>query len=146
MQPKISVLLPLYKSSQYLAECLSNIRLLGTSLFPSDIEVVLVNDGSFEERKICKKELKNFTKETKIPHQYIEHRKNLGLIEARRTGLENAKGSFIVFCDPDDHLILGALESFYEEATKSQAEIIQGKILTDSTEKDIQWITNLFLQ
>ena len=44
------------------------------------------------------------------------------------------------------NLIFGALESFYEEATKSQAEIIQGKILTDSTEKEIQWKTNLFLQ
>ena len=146
MQPKISVLIPVFKTSQYLAECLQHIRLTGSFLLPKDVEIVLVNDGSIEERKICKKELKTFTKETKIPHQYIEHRKNLGLIEARRTGLENANGSFIVFCDPDDHLILGALESFYEEATKSQAEIIQGKILTDSTEKDIQWKTNLFLQ
>lgn len=146
MQPKISVLIPVFKTSQYLAECLQHIRLTGSFLLPKDVEIVLVNDGSFEERKICKKELKTFTKETKIPHQYIEHRKNLGLIEARRTGLENANGSFIVFCDPDDHLIFGALESFYEEATKSQAEIIQGKILTDSTEKDIQWKTNLFLQ
>ena len=146
MQPKISVLIPVFKTSQYLAECLQHIRLTGSFLLPKDVEIILVNDGSFEERKICKKELKFFTKETKIPHQYIEHRKNLGLIEARRTGLENANGSFIVFCDPDDHLILGALESFYEEATKSQAEIIQGKILTDSTEKDIQWKTNLFLQ
>ena len=146
MHPKISVLIPVFKTSQYLAECLQHIRLTGSFLLPKDVEIVLVNDGSFEERKICKKELKFFTKETKIPHQYIEHRKNLGLIEARRTGLENANGSFIVFCDPDDHLIFGALESFYEEATKSQAEIIQGKILTDSTEKDIQWKTNLFLQ
>ena len=146
MQPKISVLIPVFKTSQYLAECLQHIRLTGSFLLPKDVEIVLVNDGSFEERKICKKELKTFTKETKIPHQYIEHRKNLGLIEARRTGIENANGSFIVLCDPDDHLIFGALESFYEEATKSQAEIIQGKILTDSTEKDIQWKTNLFLQ
>ena len=146
MQPKISVLIPVFKTSQYLAECLQHIRLTGSFLLPKDVEIVLVNDGSFEERKICKKELKTFTKETKIPHQYIEHRKNLGLIEARRTGLENANGSFIVFCDPDDHLIFGTLEAFYEEATKSQAEIIQGKILTDSTEKDIQWKTNLFLQ
>lgn len=146
MQPKISVLIPVFKTSQYLAECLKHIRLTGSFLLPKDVEIILVNDGSFEERKICKKELKFFTKETKIPHQYIEHRKNLGLIEARRTGLENANGSFIVFCDPDDHLILGALEAFYEEATKSQAEIIQGKTTTDSTEKDIQWKTNLFLQ
>lgn len=146
MQPKISVLIPLYKSSQYLAECLSNIRLLGTSLFPSDIEVVLVNDGSFEERKICKKELKNFTKETKITHQYIEHKKNLGLVEARRTGIENAKGDYIILLDPDDNLVLGGLEAFYQEAQLSNADIIQGKILTDSTENDIQWKTNLFLQ
>lgn len=146
MHPKISVLIPVFKTSQYLAECLQHIRLTGSFLLPKDVEIILVNDGSIEERKICKKELKIFTKETKIPHQYIEHKKNLGLVEARRTGLENANGSFIVFCDPDDHLILGALESFYEEATKSQAEIIQGKILTDSTEKEIQWKTNLFLQ
>ena len=84
MQPKISVLIPVFKTSQYLAECLQHIRLTGSFLLPKDVEIVLVNDGSFEERKICKKELKTFTKETKIPHQYIEHRKNLGLIEARR--------------------------------------------------------------
>ena len=142
MQPKISVLLPLYQSSQYLAECLSNIRLLGTSLFPSDIEVVLVNDGSFEE----KKELKNITKETKIPHQYIEHKKNLGLVEARRTGIENARGDYIILLDPDDNLVLGGLEALYQEAENSNADIIQGKILTDSTDNDIQWKTNLFLQ
>lgn len=146
MQPKISVLIPVFKTSQYLAECLQHIRLTGSFLLPKDVEIVLVNDGSFEERKICKKELKSFTKERKIPHQYIEHKKNLGLVEARRTGIENAKGDYIILLDPDDHLVLGGLEAFYEEARSFQAEIVQGKILTDSREKDIQWKTNLFLK
>ena len=134
---KLSICVSVYKTSQFLENFLSKIIVLGDNLLPNEVEIVLVNDGSYKERKLCKKLLKKFTKNTKIIHQYIEHSKNLGLVEARRTGIEKAKGEYILLCDADDYLLSGALDAFYEEIAKTDADIIQGLIQTNATEEKI---------
>lgn len=44
----------------------------------------------------------------------VRHTQNLGTYHARKTGVMEAKGEFILFLDPDDMLEVGALSSLYK--------------------------------
>lgn len=103
-------------------------------------EIVIVNDGSQgrdEEGQNCKKivrqvqkESKKFRKQMGLPPvsiNYYEHSKNLGLLEARRTAVENACGQYICILDSDDVLLPDALKNLYEAAKSSDADIVHGK-------------------
>lgn len=134
--PKISVCIPVFSTEPYLARCL---RSVFTQSF-SDFEIVIVNDGSFgtdENGWNCKKIVKSFQKEAKklrkelklpaVSFDYTEHRTNLGLLEARRTAVENAHGEYICILDSDDELLPEALSNMYNAAVGSNADIVQGR-------------------
>ena len=101
------------------------------------IEILIVNDGSpggSTLPKILKPYKKKF-KSLGIPLILLEHRKNLGLVEARRTLAENARGEYIFFIDPDDTLPSDSLLNFYDGLLASgggsladAADIIHGKM------------------
>lgn len=48
----------------------------------------------------------------------------MGTYHARRIGVENASGEYIVFLDPDDELEKDLLELVYEKFLLSKAEIL----------------------
>ena len=56
----------------------------------------------------------------------MEHGKNLGTLEARRTAVDAASGDYIAFADPDDELPSSALRILYEAASASSADIVHG--------------------
>ena len=133
--PKISVCIPVFSSEPYLARCLRSVY---TQDF-SDFEIVIVNDGSCgrDENglnckkivKLAQKEAKKFRKQNKLPplsFNYIEHRNNLGLLEARRSAVQSACGEYICILDSDDELAEGALSQM-AALFASGADIIQGK-------------------
>ena len=93
MNPKISVIVPIYNVAKYLANCIDS--LLNQTY--SDIEIILVDDGSTDESgKICDKYEKNH-KNIRVIHQ-----KNSGLTVTRRNGVNFATGEYVGFVDGDD--------------------------------------------
>ena len=126
---KISVCIPVFNSEKTLRKALDSVVLQD---FP-DWEIVLVNDGSKgkdEKGRNAKKIAKAFVKENRLARgrvRYLEHRTNLGLLEARRTAVEAALGEYIVILDSDDALCPGALKVFYDEAVKTGADIVRGR-------------------
>lgn len=62
-----------------------------------DYEVILVDDGSTDGSPgICEEYAQ------KYPYFRVIHKCNGGLSSARNTGMAEAKGEWITFCDPDD--------------------------------------------
>lgn len=93
MNPKISIIIPIYNSGIYLKKCLDS--LIKQSYY--DFETILVNDGSKDNSlEICN-EYKNKFKSCTIIDQ-----DNLGIDKARNAGLMNCKGAYITFIDSDD--------------------------------------------
>ena len=100
------------------------------------IEILIVNDGSpagGSLPKILKPYKKKF-KAIGVPLILLEHSKNLGLVEARRTAVQAASGTFICFADSDDTLPPNALLHLYDGLLASDtgspadaADIIHGK-------------------
>lgn len=100
------------------------------------IEILIVNDGSPAGGSLPKI-LKPYKKKFKafgIPLILLEHSKNLGLVEARRTAVQAASGTYLCFADSDDTLPPDALLHFYNGLLASgtgsladAADIIHGK-------------------
>lgn len=100
---KFSILVPIYNVEKYLEQCLDS--LIGQTF--RDFEIVLIDDGSKDNSgKICDAYQKKYD-DMDIS---VLHKKNEGLISARRAGIKIAQGEYCVFCDSDDYLEKNALE------------------------------------
>ncbi|MCI5522622.1 MAG: glycosyltransferase [Spirochaetia bacterium] len=132
----VSVCVPVFNSEPYLAACLESV-LNQTILKTEKIQLILVNDGSngtdsngLNCRQIFKsflKQKKSFPYENNLNCIYLEHGKNKGLLEARRTAVTNADSLYTFILDSDDLLVPECLEKLFNEARTFQADIVHGK-------------------
>ena len=93
---KISVIIPVYNVEKYLSECLDSI--VNQTL--KEIEIICVNDGSTDNSLSMLKEYAS--KDDRIK---IIDKENQGQGYARKVGLDNANGKYILFLDSDDKYI-----------------------------------------
>ncbi|MEG1410486.1 MAG: glycosyltransferase family 2 protein [Romboutsia sp.] len=112
---KVSVIIPIYNAGKKLGKCLNSI----IRQTYTNIEIIIVNDGSTDQSlNICKK-FKN--KDSRIK---IINKKNEGSIKARSTGIKNASGDFIMFVDADDWVDKKIVECLYNELIKNNCDIV----------------------
>ena len=97
----ISVIVPVYNVEEYLEECLESIR---QQTF-TDIEVILVNDGSTDgSREICEQYCEKDSRFRLI------NQENQGQSVARNRGVKESVGQYIMFVDSDDVINTSVLE------------------------------------
>ena len=97
----ISIIVPVYNVESYLKECLESIR---QQTF-TDIEVILVNDGSTDgSREICERYCELDSRFRLI------NQENQGQSVARNRGVKESVGQFIMFVDSDDVINTNVLE------------------------------------
>ena len=107
MNKKISVIIPIYNSSQTLERTINSVI---TQTY-KNLEIILVNDGSTDDSiEICKKYAE---KDNRI---IIVNQENKGVGEARNHGIDISTGDFISFVDSDDTMD----ENFYKELIATQ--------------------------
>lgn len=112
-----SVLVPVYNVEKYLKNCLDSIL----NQTYEDYEIILVDDGSTDKSGNICDEYKR-----KNPDVInVVHKKNAGLLLARRTAIKMAKGDYIVNCDSDDFLEKNALEKIANIISEYNPDIIQ---------------------
>lgn len=116
--PEISVIVPVYKVEPYLRRCVDSIL---AQTF-SDIEVILVDDGSPDGCPAICDEYAWLDKRVKVIHQ-----KNGGLSAARNAGLDwvfaNSDSQWISFVDSDDWVHPQFLEYLHRAAVESKVKI-----------------------
>ena len=135
--PKISVLIPVYNVEKYIRRCLDSIK---DQTF-KDFECILIDDGSPDNCPVICDEY------AKIDSRFIViHQKNAGVSAARNAGLDAAKGEWVCFVDSDDWVELDYLEKLYNEAEKSNADIVGCDLIreeiTDSYIQEVPLIPN----
>ena len=124
-KPLVSLCVPVYGAEGLIGRFFESV-LQQTDSPP--VETIVVNDGSpgtKELGRIVKTYAKRF-KERALSLIFLEHGKNLGTLEARRTAVNAASGDYIAFADPDDELPSSALRILYEAASASSADIVHG--------------------
>lgn len=133
MNPKISVILPVYNVEKYIDQCLKSIA----DQSYDDIEVIVVDDcGSDRSMTIVKKFIDNYSG-SKI-FRIITHPQNKGLSAGRNTGIKNALGEFLFFIDSDDWLEKdNALELIYNAQCIHDATLTMAnsRMIDDTTGK-----------
>lgn len=98
--PLFSIIVPVFNTVGFLPKCLDSILRQNFS----DFELILVDDGSTDgSAEICDSYA---TRDSRIK---CIHQKNAGVSVARNTGLANARGCYVWFCDSDDTIAQGAL-------------------------------------
>ena len=116
---RISVIIPIYNTAQYLKQCLDFILCQNI-----DLEIILVNDGSTDESQQIAEQYKISNKNIKVIHQT-----HLGPSVARNQGLEVAKGEYIAFVDSDDWIANDSLVKLYNVAIEYQADMVMGNMV-----------------
>lgn len=113
--PLISIIVPVYNTEKYLAECLDSL----VSQTYLDIEIILVNDGSSDNsRSICESYAGNDKRIRLI------NKRNCGAGSARNAGLRIAKGEYVLFCDSDDTIRPDTVEKVTDTAVNSGVDIV----------------------
>ena len=102
--PLISIIVPVFKTEQYIHPCVESI--LNQSF--ADFEVILVDDGSPDScPKICDEYAQ------RDPRIKVIHKENGGLVSARKAGLAQCRGEYIMNVDSDDYIAADLLEKVY---------------------------------
>ena len=120
MHPIVSVCIPVYGSEPFLEACLKSV----VDQEFEDFEIVICNDCSpgrdingLDCKKIVRKIKKMAGRKFWGRINYIEHIKNKGIFETRRSLLYAAEGEYISYVDSDDLLLPGALKALFVPGT-----------------------------
>ena len=97
--PLVSVVMPAYNAAPYIEEAIRS----ALSQSWSNLEVVVVNDGSKDDTAILARAIGD-------DRVRVIDRANGGVSNARNTGVDAAHGEFIAFLDADDALHPRAIE------------------------------------
>lgn len=89
----LSVIIPVYNVEKYLTRCIESI----IAQTYADWEMILVDDGSTDDSGLICDNYERNDERIKVLHQ-----ENQGVSSARNKGIEEAKGSHIIFIDSDD--------------------------------------------
>ena len=127
--PAISVIIPMYNCASYVSDVLS---MFSCQSF-SDFEVICVIDGATDDTEQRVKEFYEHDKRLR----YTTH-ENRGVGMARNTGLEMAKGKYIIFSDADDEYSQDYLKRLYETAVRHDAQITICRYIEKNTLLDTE--------
>ena len=117
---KVSIIVPVYNVEKFIHKCIESII---NQTF-SDWEAILVDDGSTDNSGvICDEYAKNDCRITVI------HKVNEGLSNARKSGVQIAKGEFIYHLDSDDFIANNTIELLINKQQETDADIVKGSYL-----------------
>lgn len=97
----VSIIIPVYNTEKTLPQCIDS----ALAQTYSNCEIVIVDDGTPDSAG-------DIADDYAQSHENIRvvHKQNAGLAEARRSGVEVAKGHYIIHLDSDDEMLPDAVE------------------------------------
>ena len=114
---KVSVIIPVYNSENYIEKCISSLQ---RQTF-TDFEMIVINDGSTDNSLQLINALAKTDSRIKVFDQV-----NMGTANTRNLGIKASSGKYIMFIDNDDWINEDYIEQFYNEISKSKADIVVG--------------------
>jgi glycosyltransferase involved in cell wall biosynthesis len=133
MKPKVSVIIPVYNCEKFIRKCCNS--LFNQTL--NELELIFVDDCSPDDSvNIIIDELEKFPLRKPLV-KIINHTINLGVTEARKTGIRNATGSFLIHCDSDDWVDENMYECMYEQTIKNNAQLVICGYISEFDNKSI---------
>ena len=116
----LSIIVPAYNVQDYVYESLESLLYIKDD---SDIEVIIINDGSTDQTLEI---IKSFIKKHSCLNFRVIDQINIGLSGARNSGLKVANGEYIFFMDSDDIIHCDGLFEMLKRAQQTKPDIIVG--------------------
>lgn len=113
--PLFSIIIPIYNSENYLAQCLESV----ISQSEGDFECILINDGSNDSSadiisRFCDKD-----------KRFISfYKQNGGYTSAMNLGIDKSSGDYLIVLGSDDRLNTELLKSLKDEIMNTKPDII----------------------
>ncbi len=128
---KLSVIVPVYNGEKYLRKCLESIQ----NQEYADFEAVLIDDGSTDHSgEICDDMV------CRDQRFRVFHKRNEGLVCARKDGIIDAKGEWIAFVDADDWIDKGFIGSLLGCVDGQGADVVAAGCTKEKGDKqEIVW-------
>ena len=115
MNPKVSIIVPVYKAESFLSRCVDSIL----NQEYRDFELLLVDDGSPDSSgDICDSYVAIDSRVRVI------HQSNSGVSAARNHAIEEACGTYLQFLDSDDWITPDATKLLVRSAEDFQADLV----------------------
>lgn len=105
--PVFSIVVPVYNMEAYLDRCIQSVL----SQDFTDFELLIIDDGSNDGSAILSDSYVSFDKRVRVVHK-----NNGGLVSARKAGIFEARGTYIIWVDADDWIEPSTLRLLYENA------------------------------
>ena len=136
-QPKITVIVPVYKAEAYLETCVKSIR----EQTYQNLEIILIDDGSPDR---CGQLCDAFAAED--PRIRVIHKENGGQSAARNMGLDIATGQYIGFVDADDWIEPTMYAHLYQLLTTYGGQISACGSRLEFEDGHIEYLNNRYPQ
>ena len=117
MKYDISIIIPIYNVEKYLTDCLNSV----CHQTKEDIEIICIDDCSTDDSSKVIDEFAQMDDRIKV----IRNQKNCGRLYARKSGVLEAVGKYIMFLDGDDFYSEDACEIAYSQIESESVDILQ---------------------
>lgn len=114
--PKISIIVPVYNTANYLEECLDS--LINQSL--EEIEIICIDDKSEDDSPKILEKYALSDKRIKL----LYNKENTGQALARNIALKSVKGEYVSFMDSDDKIDLNAYEKVLNFSEENNLDMV----------------------
>lgn len=133
MQPKVSVIIPIYNVAPYVREALDSV----VNQTYKELEIILIDDGSTDGSGAICDEYKS------DPRITVIHQTNRGLSGARNVGLNVATGDFIAFLDPDDAYHPEFCQRMLDTILREKCDVVECSVMNYNLTLDSRgWLTS----
>ena len=123
MNPKVSVIVPVYGAEAFLPTCISSLR----AQTLRDIELIFVCDGSPDHSLAILRRVESLDSRIRV----MAFEENQGVSAARNAGLDAARGDYIGFCDGDDWAEPQMYETLLRAAEEAGADVAFCRVFKD---------------
>lgn len=114
---RISIVITAYNVEKYINACIDSV----VAQRAENDEIIVVNDKSTDKTLDLLKEYGDHIK-------VINNNENVGPGMSRRIGIEAAEGEYVLLLDGDDYLKPKFLDALYDEAERTDADVVSGGI------------------
>lgn len=115
---KLSYIIPLYNSAQWLKKCLYSV--LNQDIPESEVEIICVNDGSPDNSAELAREIAK-----EHPSIVVINQENKGPSGARNNAMRHATGKYLCFVDPDDYVEPNVYGGLIKQMEEQQLDMLR---------------------
>lgn len=120
----VSVIVPVYNTSEYLGQCLSSLAAQDWGNY----EVICIDDHSTDNSLAI---VKSFERENPSIFRVFSNERNVGQGRTRERGMSLARGDYVAFVDSDDYVAEDYL-STYCKVVENSPDVIVGGFTRDA--------------